>query len=414
MEGVDLIPPSLWIKGSPKRRWARHKKLVECVFTRLFPNWTKSTITIAIQAGLPKSTVYDWKACWEKDKAWRPYNTRRSLDKRLFTDEEEANIASCTIEGYIAQGCYFTDEDFQKVAVKAWIAKKGKGQPQFSKRMISGFKRRTGFISRLAHPKRRPIGLTQASMDAWKAHLCNLLKGTPPDRIINVDETAWQPLPNNLRTWAVRGSKCVQIRTQSNEKLRMTAICAITAERTKPPMHLIVKGRSRRSLDALGDTSPHRCCVTESGWITQPLFCEWLMWLRQTYGTDDKLYLILDCYSIHKEEAIRTISQTLNIELIFVPPGATDELQPLDRYVFGTMKGVAERKWRQLYEIGEKEKFGKTEMAQIAIASWEAVGPRALEKAWEILDTDEQEDGAVIDLYQGEEEEDDYDPELGD
>ena len=243
--------------------------------------------------------------------------------------------------------------------------------------------------------------------------MSNLLNGIPHDRIINVDETAWQPIPNNLRTWAVRGSECVQIRTQSNEKLRMTAVCAITADRTKLPMHLIVKGKSARSLAALGDTSPHRCCVSESGWITRELFSEWLMWLRELYGGDDRLSLILDCYSIHKEQEISDLSQALNIELIFIPPGATDELQPLDRYIFGTMKGIAKRKWRQLYDIGDRQKIGKTEMAQIVIASWEAVGPNALEKAWEILDTDDEDDEIVLEPYEEEEEEEDeYEPEL--
>ena len=88
-----------------------------------------------------------------------------------------------------------------------------------------------------------------------------------------------------------------------------------------------------------------------------------------------------------------------------MPAGATDDLQPLDRYVFGTMKGIARHKWRTMYDLGDRDKIGKAEMAQLLIAAWEAVGPNVLGKAWEITAPEDrtQEDS--------DEEEEDYDEE---
>ena len=171
-----------------------------------------------------------------------------------------------------------------------------------------------------------------------------ILKTTPLDHVVNVDESSWHALPNNLLTWARTGAENVQIKTNTNEKLCMTVVCAITAARTKLPMTVVVKGKSVRSCAKLGDLTPHRACYSESGWMTSPLFAEYLMWVREFYGDDEKLYIVLDCYSAHKTDDIRKLAQTLNMELVFVPPGMTDELQPLDRYIFGAMKSIARRK----------------------------------------------------------------------
>ena len=126
----------------------------------------------------------------------------------------------------------------------------------------------------------------------------------------------------------------------------------------------------------MGNMSPHRVSYSESGWITSPLFAEFLMWLREFSHDDEKIYLVLDCYSVHRACEMRELTQTLNTDFVSVPVGATDELQPLDRYIFGAMKSIAGRKWRRMYEQGEHDKAGKAEMGQILQASWEGVSPQ--------------------------------------
>ena len=399
------IPEEFKIKGPPKRRWILYKRLVEHIFTQIFPNWTDSSAAMAIEAGVPSSTLYDWKVQYDRDANWRPYKTRRSQNKRLFTDEEEMAIADHIAEAYIARGIYFTDEDFQKVAMEAWVRKKGVGQPVFSRGFVRKFKKRHGFVTRKAHAKRRP-NTNEYAMKRWKRTLKNLIDIEPPERIINIDETSWHPLPNNMRTWAARGAESVQIRTQTNDKESMTVICGITAARTKIPMRIIVKGSTERVCRSLGDIAPHMSAHSATGWVTEDVFSEYLMWLREYFGDDKKLHLIMDCYSVHRKQIIQSLANTLNIDVMFVPPGCTDQLQPLDRYVFGSLKGIAKRKWRRMYDLGEREKMTKKEMAEILIASWEGVSTECLEKAWDIYSEDDEDDELLED-----EEEDESDSE---
>jgi hypothetical protein len=56
---------------------------------------------------------------------------------------------------------------------------------------------------------------------------------------------------------------------------------------------------------------------------------------------------MLLCYSVSREEAMKAHTEELGIPLIFIPPGLTDKLQPLNRFVFGAMKGM----FRQLYVL---------------------------------------------------------------
>ena len=377
----------LAIKGPPKRDWSRHKKLVEYVFTVMFPNWNSESGSVVISLGVSKSTCYGWFAHWREDQQWRPYKTYRSRSKRIFTDEEESAIAEHIIEVYIAVGCYFGDDEFRDVAMEAWLRLKKPGRPMFTRCFIYKFKKRNHFSSRRAHPKRR-TETSETAKRSFCSRVANLFRHVAKDHIVNMDETAWRTMPNNLLTWAKTGSQNVQIRTATDEKMSMTVICAITADRTKLPMTVVVKGKSPLSCAKMGNMSPHRVCYSESGGITSPLFAEFLMWLREFSHDDEKIYLILDCYSVHRAREMRELAQTLNIDFVYVPVGATDELQPLDRYVFGAMKSIARRKWRRMYERGEHDKMGKAEMGQILQASWEGVSPQVLEDAWQIVDED--------------------------
>ena len=63
---------------------------------------------------------------------------------------------------------------------------------------------------------------------------------------------------------------------------------------------------------------------------------------KKMSGIDEKfseeentLYLVCDGYPVHHNEIARLAASDLNIKLILIPKGATDECQPLDRRIFG-------------------------------------------------------------------------------
>jgi hypothetical protein len=60
----------------------------------------------------------------------------------------------------------------------------------------------------------------------------------------------------------------------------------------------------------------------------------------------NRIWMLLDCHSVHRAKAMRRHARELGIHLLFIPPGLTDELQPIDRFVFGAMKATCRRLYR--------------------------------------------------------------------
>ena len=102
------------------------------------------------------------------------------------------------------------------------------------------------------------------------------------------------------------------------------------------------------------------------------------MHLRETFA-DEPLELILDLHSSHRTSAVKTLAENLGIRLHYVPPGATDELQPLDRRVFGALKATA----RRLFRERSYETRNKREACQDLRKAWELLGSDTMEEAWD-------------------------------
>jgi hypothetical protein len=69
----------------------------------------------------------------------------------------------------------------------------------------------------------------------------------------------------------------------------------------------------------------------------------------------------------------------LGINLVFIPPGPTDELQPLDRFVFGAMKVNGRRMYR--VQVAEEGVMTKQVAASFLVQAWEVVSTAVLDEA---------------------------------
>jgi transposase len=130
---------------------------------------------------------------------------------------------------------------------------------------------------------------------------------------------------------------------------------------------------------------PHDGCQaahSPSGWTTVDTFRQYLEWLRGFYGDSDPIHLILDAYSVHRSQDTRNIARELNIELHFIPPGWTDELQPLDRYIFGAMKSICRRLFQRFCLRSEDGHVKTRDAIQFLIQAWEGLETRVIEKGW--------------------------------
>jgi hypothetical protein len=104
------------------------------------------------------------------------------------------------------------------------------------------------------------------------------------------------------------------------------------------------------------------------------------------YDDIKPIHLILDAYSVHRAESSRTLARSLGICLQFIPAGWTDELQPLDRYVFGALKSICRRLFHRHYQVHEDGQTRKPDAIKFLIEAWEALTVHVLQKAWGIYE----------------------------
>jgi hypothetical protein len=193
--------------------------------------------------------------------------------------------------------------------------------------------------------------------------------------------------PTGLGTWAHRGAQNISLRIGGGQNDAFTVVAAITAARTKLPLSLIASGRTNFVEEAhFGDVAYHRTDHSESGWTTYETFERWLSWVRSVYDDGDPIWVILDCYSVHRQRGTKDYAASIGIQLLFIPPGMTDEFQPLDRYVFGVMKSNCRRSYRRFCQENPEAVMNQQIAAAFLIRAWEAVSPEVLDEAWCIYD----------------------------
>jgi hypothetical protein len=206
---------------------------------------------------------------------------------------------------------------------------------------------------------------------------------------VNFDETSWLLFPTGLVTWQRKGAKDVHVQIARSEKENITVLASITAGGDPLPLLFVAKGKTETvHRTQIGDVGRHWVDHTESGWTTEQLFGRYMQHLRNHMGPGE-LHLILDCYTAHRTEVIKRQAADQGITLHFVPPGLTDEFQPLDRKVFGVLKANARALFHTRMVNDPFANRTKIDAVQDMINCWEHLDHDVIEDAWEIYMNDE-------------------------
>jgi hypothetical protein len=160
----------------------------------------------------------------------------------------------------------------------------------------------------------------------------------------------------------------------------------ITAAGTKLPLFLVAKGCTCRCHNQLGSELTRRWPVhiahSPSGWVTQPVFVEYLSFLRRMIP-DGPLCLVLDQYPTHVTPVSEAHAAGLGIRLIKVPKGGTGIWQPLDRRIYGAMKSKARARWARLFARSEVPLATKEFAAELARQCWKELPEELILEAWD-------------------------------
>jgi hypothetical protein len=200
------------------------------------------------------------------------------MGRRLFTNEQEAELARRIRDDYLAHGCLFTDADFRLLAIEAYYAwnpiEVDEEAPTFqqfgsSNGFIHNFKKRNRFSSRRSHFKRRAPP-NPALENQFLTEIHEIMSRTDPQFILNCDETSWRLYPNGILTWADKGSQNIAVAIRGNEKEALTVMATVTRAGTKLPLYILAKGETTRcETSQLGELGENAADHSSSGWMTE-------------------------------------------------------------------------------------------------------------------------------------------------
>jgi hypothetical protein len=130
----------------------------------------------------------------------------------------------------------------------------------------------------------------------------------------------------------------------------------------------------------------------EAEWSTVETFRHYFDWLTKHYRgripRECRLHLILDCYSLHRSDDTKRCATRRGIQLSFILAGFTDELQPLDRAVFGAVKAMFRRIFEELLRQSPNRRLTKATALQILKEIWARPSPASIRVGWSIYEDD--------------------------
>ena len=335
--------------------------------------------------------------CIKKDPNFDPLVTKCGQHLRIFTNEEEDAITDYIITNILLQGILFTDEDFEELIMNAFL-EKHRNDPEdatirqftVSKGFIYDFKKNHRITSKKCHTKRRPDNKKYDKF--FVADIEDVFRNNELRYIINIDETGWDVIPGNIRTWHMVGTDHVVRYVNANDKEKVTVVAAIAADGTKLPLQFIAKGTTPAVLESqIGDVNYHFRSYSENGWTTEVTFIEYLTGLRGYFGFEDRntLHILLDVFRAHITDNVKKACTGLNIKLHLIPAGMTDEIQPLDLKIFGPMKSYARYLFRSRLQGLDIDKSNckrtKLDACQDMVRAWERLSSDTIQDSFSHL-----------------------------
>ena len=199
--------------------------------------------------------------------------------------------------------------------------------------------------------------LKEASLFWNEVHKCIKEEGFTKYNIFNMDETPlfFNMVPNT--TIAKRGKKSIIIKTQNQQKCRISVLLCIAADGSKLPPLIILKGKSggiiekNISKNNLVITKKCYVCVNDNAWSTDSIIKHWFynVWLRyikiEENLCENAGYLILDKASSHLTNNVLEMFKNNNQFISFIPAGLTRFIQPLDVVINKPFKDALRKKY---------------------------------------------------------------------
>jgi hypothetical protein len=364
---------------------------------------------LAKKMKVPRPTIADWRRLLLRDPGWRP-GSGYGHGRRLLTDEEEMFIAETIRRDFIDQHKYCPPLLVSRIARRLRARdqieqeeaasdssddeslrprpKRRKGV--FAHTWRERFLYENGFSIRRPHTRRRSVPNDECFAQ-FLANLEAIFDTYPPDRILNADETSWKLINNRMVTVAECGAEGVTCEFDGDVKACMTVIAAIDAAGSKLPLWVICRGTTVRCEATLraefaGELRTGRLVIThqENGWTNGKVAEEFIRWIsNRVHG--QQLCLLWDSFSAHRDEDVRREASGLDIAVEYIPSGMTDEWQPLDLRIFGSLKQRARALFDDQWAREDGLELTATTAIALLLKAWDSITQEEILNAWDRL-----------------------------
>lgn len=381
-----------------------------------------------------QATVYKWRQKRLENPHWLPSRKNYGDHRRAMTDRLEESMMSYIEENYLDQGYAICDEDVKEIAKKLWEqapdTEKRTTTFKASNKWLRRIKTRFKYVRRKAHLKRRTEYVTPEEKESFISTVMEARDSLGKHRVLNADQTNYKLLNFGGITWAKAGADSVNVKVNCDPKRSFTAMATISSDGEKYPLYLIAKGKTTRCHSQFNLPVKYDSFYTidhsETGWFKMENTLNYLRWIRSEFDErcresdninrraeeGQKIALVLDVYAAHRRQEVKDLAATLNIQLIFVPPSCTDELQPLDIGIFGPLKQMVRKMCREINLYNPDTVWNSRLAAKVLIRCWEAVCEDTVIEAWKIFSEPDQDEenfeGYIIPFTESDDDEEDY------
>ena len=308
------------------------------------------TATVARRFGVPRVTLLN------KFKGKTPL--KRKMGRNCYITDDIENLLVNWVKAMVKKGFPITKDQLQD-SVKKIVDDlnlqtpfKG-GRP--GKRWYSSFlKRHPDLITRLPQNLTTSrASVTKPQLKRWFEEVHSYLKENKfddilkePNRVFNMDETAFFLNPKGNKVLAPKGEKSIYQQINSDEKECYTVLLGGNAAGdVVPPMVIFKYERIPREL-SLAVPQTWGIGRSDNGWMTGETFYEYICNIFNKWLDDNKIpkpvILFMDGHTSHLSYQVSKFCSDNRIILIALYPNATHILQPMDVAVFRSLKGA----WR--------------------------------------------------------------------
>lgn len=170
----------------------------------------------------------------------------------------------------------------------------------------------------------RAQGFNKPQVKRFYETLDNVLRenNIPSERIWNVDESGLSSVQRPQKVFASKGKKQVGSLTSAEKGQHVSVVCCVSSTGTFIPPALIYS--RKRWKNELIDGAPTGTLglFAESGWMTGELFLSWMKHFQKYVNAsqENKVLLLLDGHSSHKQLDVLTYAKHHGIILLAFPP----------------------------------------------------------------------------------------------